>query len=143
MYEFHRTFSCKVAELLIITWYLKYYLNACNMINYKPIFFWQHTHLLLNKAKYRKNGNSCISLNTYKEEVAQRKNPGQIVFHPLLHNKAFISALRNLKDMERSNTAKGTVKHNTSENIELVTASQNISKRWRGWTDSCIFTERL
>ena len=103
----------------------------------------QHTHLLLSKAKYGKKGNSCISLKTYNEEVAQRKNPGHLVFHPLLYNRAFILAMRNLKDIERSNTAKVTVKHNTSENIELVTASQDISKRWRGWTDSCIFTERL
>ena len=77
-----------------------------------------------------KKGNSCISLNTYNEEVAQWKNPGHLVFHPLLYNKAFISAMRNLKDIERSNTAKGTVKHNKSENIELVTTSQDISKRW-------------
>ena len=76
-------------------------------------------------------GNSCISLNTYNEEVAQRKkNPRHLVFHPLLYNKAFISAMRNLKDIEQSITGKGTVKHNTSENIELVTASQDISKRW-------------
>ena len=90
----------------------------------------QHTHLILSKAKYGKKGNSCISLNTYNEEVAQWKNPGHLVFHPLLYNKAFISAMRNLKDIERSNTAKGTVKHNTPENIELVTTSQDISKRW-------------
>ena len=90
----------------------------------------QHTHLLLSKAKYGKKGNSCISLKTYNEEVAQRKNPGHLVFHPLLYNKAFILAMRNLKDIERSNTAKVTVKHNTSENIELVTTKQDISQRW-------------
>ena len=74
--------------------------------------------------------NSCISLNTYNEEVAQRKNTGHLAFYPLLYNKAFISAMRNSNDIERSNTAKGTVKHNTSENIELFTTSQDIAKRW-------------
>ena len=64
--------------------------------------------------------------------MAQRKHPGHLVFHPLLYNKlkAFISARKNLKDIERSNTAKGTVKYNTSGNIELVTTSQDISKRF-------------
>ena len=69
-------------------------------------------------------------MNTYNKEVAKRNNPGHLIFHPLLYNKTFIYAKKNLKDIERSNTAKGTVKHNTSENIELVTTSQDISKRW-------------
>ena len=103
----------------------------------------QHTDLLLSKAKYGKKGNSCISLNTYNEEVAQRKNLDHLVFHPLLYKKAFISAMRNLKDIERSNTAKDTVKHSKSENIELFTTSQYFSKRWRGLTESSLLESRF
>ena len=86
---------------------------------------------------------TVVSHWTHNEEVTKRKNPGHLVFHPLLYKKAFISAIWNLKDIERFNTAKGTVKHNTWENIELVTTSQDISKRWCECTESCIFTEKL
>ena len=71
----------------------------------------------------------------YNEEVAQRNNPGHLVFHPLLYNKALISAMRNLKDIQRFNCQSyREIHHKTLNLLQLHKIYQRDGEDWAAFS---------